>query len=107
MIQSSNLYGIFGQQLEKFKYQGGIRIEKSYQIPNLISDTIRIVNDYFNFFPSAHLRYSFSKKSELGLSYSKRITRAGSGELNPFTSYSDPLNLRKGNPYLQPEFINS
>jgi outer membrane receptor protein involved in Fe transport len=105
--QIYSLYSIFGQQLGKFKYQGGIRLEKSYQIPNLISDTIRIVNDYFNFFPSAHLRYSFSKKSELGLSYSKRITRAGSGELNPFTSYSDPLNLRKGNPYLQPEFINS
>ena len=105
--QIYSLYGIYGQQLGKFKYQGGIRLEKAYQIPNLISDSIRIVNDYMNFFPSAHVRYSFSKKSELGLSYSKRITRAGSGELNPFTSYSDPFNLRKGNPYLQPEFINS
>ena len=105
--QIYSVYAIFGQQLGKFKYQGGIRLEKAYQIPNLISDLTRIANDYFNFFPSAHVRYSFSKQSELGLSYSKRITRAGSGELNPFTSYSDPYNLRKGNPYLQPEFINS
>ncbi|MEY3237344.1 MAG: hypothetical protein RI883_1445 [Bacteroidota bacterium] len=102
-----SLYGIFGQQLGKFKYQGGIRLENAYQIPNLISDTIRIVNDYFNYFPSAHIRYSLTEKSEISLSYSKRITRASSGDLNPFTSYADPYNLRRGNPYLQPEFIDS
>ena len=100
-------YAIFGKQLKKFKYQGGVRIEKAYQIPNLVSDSIKIVNDYFNFFPSAHLKYALSPKSEIGLSYSRRITRASSGDLNPFTAYSDPFNLRRGNPYLQPEFINS
>jgi outer membrane receptor protein involved in Fe transport len=100
-------YGIFGQQLGKFKYQGGLRIEKAFQIPNLISDTIRIVNDYFNVFPSAHIRYSLTEKSEISLSFSKRINRATSGDLNPFTSYADPYNLRRGNPYLQPEYIES
>jgi len=100
-------YAIFGQQLNKFKYQGGVRVEKAYQIPNLVSDSIEIVNDYFNFFPSAHLKYALTPKSEIGLSYSRRITRASSGDLNPFTAYSDPFNLRRGNPYLQPEFINS
>ena len=29
-------YAIFGKQLKKFKYQGGVRIEKAYQIPNNI-----------------------------------------------------------------------
>jgi outer membrane receptor protein involved in Fe transport len=84
-----------------------VRVEKAYQIPNLISDSIKITNDYFNFFPSAHIKYSLNKKSEIGLSYSRRITRASSGDLNPFTAYSDPFNLRRGNPYLQPEFVNS
>lgn len=105
--QIYSAYGIFGQQRGKFKYQAGLRAEKAYQIPNLLSDTIRIVNDYFNIFPSAHVRYSFTKKSEMSLSYSRRINRASSGDLNPFTSYADPYNLRRGNPYLQPEFINS
>ena len=100
-------YAIFGQQLKKFKYQGGVRLEKAFQIPYLVSDSIKIVNDYFNFFPSAHLKYALTPKSEIGLSYSRRITRASSGDLNPFTAYSDPFNLRRGNPYLQPEFINS
>ncbi len=102
-----SLYGIFGQQLGKFKYQAGVRLEKAYQIPDLISDSIRIVNEYFNYFPSAHIRYSLTEKSEISLSYSKRITRAAAADLNPFTSYADPYNLRRGNPYLQPEFIDS
>jgi outer membrane receptor protein involved in Fe transport len=105
--QIYSAYGIFGQQIGRFKYQGGIRLEQAYQIPNLISDTIRIVNDYFNFFPSAHVRYSLAEKTEIGLSYSKRITRAASADLNPFTTYADPFNLRKGNPYLKPEYIDS
>ncbi len=102
-----SVYGIFGQQLGKFKYQAGIRLEKAYQIPDLISDSIRIVNDYFNFFPSGHMRYALTEKSEISLGYSRRITRAAAADLNPFTSYADPYNLRRGNPYLQPEFIDS
>ena len=102
-----SLYGIFGQQLNKFKYQAGLRVEKAYQIPDLISDSLRIENNYFNFFPSAHLKYSINDKNEFGLSYSRRISRARAGQLNPFTNYADPFNLRRGNPYLQPEYIHS
>jgi outer membrane receptor protein involved in Fe transport len=105
--QIYSAYGIFGQELGKFRYQAGVRLEQSYQIPNLISDTIRIVNDFFNFFPSAHIRYAFTPKSEVSLSYSRRINRAGSSNLNPFTNYSDPYNLQRGNPNLQPEYIDS
>jgi len=105
--QIFSVYGIVAHQFKKFKYQFGIRLEQAYQIPNLISDSNRIVNEYFNFFPSAHIRYVVKQGSELGLSYSRRITRASSSDLNPFTSYADPLNLQRGNPYLQPEFIDS
>ena len=105
--QIYSLYGVAGKQIKRFKMQAGLRAEKAYQIPNLISDTIRIVNDYFNFFPSAHLRYELKPKSELSLSYSRRIKRASANELNPFTNYSDPFNLQRGNPYLSPEYIHS
>ncbi len=100
-------YGIWGQKVNKWKYQVGFRGEYAQQIPYLIDDSLRIRNAYFNFFPSAHLRYELPKKQELSLSYSKRINRASSGELNPFVNYSDPLNLRVGNPYLTPEYIQS
>lgn len=105
--QIFSVYAVYGQQINKFKFQGGLRAEDAFQIPNLISDSIRIVNHYLNLFPSAHVRYAFKPKSELSLSYSRRITRAASADLNPFTNYSDPFNLRTGNPYLQPEFIHS
>jgi outer membrane receptor protein involved in Fe transport len=105
--QITSAYAIWGQQFGKWKYQLGIRGEYAQQIPYLIDQDKRIVNDYFNLFPSGHLRYDLNKKRELSLSYSKRINRANSYELNPFTDYSDPLNLRFGNPYLTPEFINS
>ncbi len=105
--QIFSVYAVYGQQINKFKFQGGLRAEDAFQIPNLISDSIRIVNHYLNLFPSAHIRYAFKPKSEISLSYSRRITRAASADLNPFTNYSDPFNLRTGNPYLQPEFIHS
>lgn len=105
--QIYSMYGVAGKQIKRFKMQAGLRAEKAYQIPDLMSDTIRIVNDYFNFFPSAHLRYELKPKSELSLSYSRRIKRASASELNPFTNYSDPFNLQRGNPYLSPEYIHS
>jgi outer membrane receptor protein involved in Fe transport len=105
--QIYSIYGVVGKQIQRFKFQAGLRAEQAYQIPNLISDTIRIVNNYFNFFPSAHIRYELKPKSELSLSYSRRIKRASANELNPFTNYSDPFNLQRGNPNLSPEYIHS
>lgn len=102
-----SLYGIFGQQIDKFKYQFGLRLEKAFQIPELHSDGASIPNIYFNAFPSAHIKYALNERNEFGFSYSRRISRARAGQLNPFTNYADPFNLRRGNPYLQPEYIHS
>lgn len=105
--QVYSIYGIFGQQLGKFSYQGGVRGEFARQIPNLISTGEKFNNSYLNLFPSAHVKFKPKKEVELSLSYSRRINRAKSHQLNPFSSYADPFNIRKGNPALQPEYINS
>jgi outer membrane receptor protein involved in Fe transport len=102
-----SLYALFGQELGKFKYQGGLRAEYAVQAPNLISSNESYRKEYRNLFPSAHLKYEVAKNSELSLSYSRRINRPGGEQLNPFTSYADPFNLRSGNPFLDPESINS
>ncbi len=101
------LYGVFGQQLGKFKYQGGIRLEQAYQSPYLVFTNEKFTNNYFNFYPSGHLKYNKKQNTEWSLSYSRRINRAASSDMNPFTNYSDPFNLRKGNPSIKPEYINS
>ena len=105
--QIYSVYGTFGQQLGKFSYQGGLRGEFAKQIPNLTSTGEKYDNTYLNLFPSAHTKYKPNKSTEFSLSYSRRINRAKSDQLNPFTSYADPFNLRRGNPALQPEYINS
>jgi outer membrane receptor protein involved in Fe transport len=105
--QIYSTYGNFAQHLGKFKYQGGLRIERSFQIPNLISQNQVYSKQYFNIFPSAFLTYTVIKDLDLTLNYSKRINRPSGENLNPFTSWADPFNLRKGNPDISPEFINS
>ncbi|MDX1446322.1 outer membrane beta-barrel family protein, partial [Lishizhenia sp.] len=75
--------------------------------PRLLTTNENYENNYFSFFPSAHITYKLKKKLELTASYSRRINRPNSRNLNPFPNYSDPLNLRVGNPALNPEYINS
>lgn len=102
-----SLYGIFAHQINRFRYQGGVRLEQAFTQPQLLTTNEDFENNYFSFFPSAHLVYGDEKMGEFSLSYSRRINRPRSWTLNPFPIYSDPLNLRRGNPSLQPEYINS
>lgn len=101
-------YGILAHQpYEKLKYQVGIRLEQALTFPRLLTTNEEFENNYFSFFPSAHVVFEPKKKTEYSLSYSRRINRPSSWSLNPFPIYDDPLNLRMGNPQLQPEYINS
>ncbi|MEX2485701.1 MAG: TonB-dependent receptor [Brumimicrobium sp.] len=101
-------YGIIGHQLtERIKYQAGVRLEQALTSPRLVTTNENFENNYFSFFPSAHLVYGDDKMGEIFASYSRRINRPSAYHLNPFPTYSDPLNLRQGNPALQPEYINS
>jgi outer membrane receptor protein involved in Fe transport len=100
-------YGIIGGRYKKFRYQAGIRLEYSIQAPNLVSKNQSFRNEYLNLFPSATIRYEVGKSTDLSVGYSKRINRPNFDNLNPFTSYADPYNLRSGNPALKPEYIHS
>jgi len=100
-------YGIAASSYKKFSYQAGVRLEQSFQEPRLLSSNENYLNKYFNVFPSAHIRYEQKKGREFSFGYSKRINRPSSESLNPFTSYADPYNLRRGNPKLTPEYIHS
>jgi outer membrane receptor protein involved in Fe transport len=105
--QIYSLYGIYGHKIKKFGYQLGMRLEQALVRPELLTTNEKYTNDYFSFFPSAHFSYELPKKGEFFLSYSRRINRPSANNLNPFTEYSDPFNLRTGNPALRPEYINS
>ncbi len=71
---------------------------------NHINDRSR---DYNNFAPTASIRYSFTKQSNLSLNYSGRTNQPTLDQLQPLQQNTDPLNISIGNPDLRQEFTNS
>lgn len=92
---------------DKLKVQAGLRAELANTTSDLRSSDTIIPNNYFNLFPTLHVRYEPSDKHNFQFSYSRRVSRPRIYQLNPFVDISDKLNLRVGNPELQPEFVNS
>lgn len=101
------VYGIYNKKWEKFSSQFGLRYEYTEAISDLVGTNEVFRNDYHKLFPSAAFSYEFGKRQSIQATYSRRINRPRTRSLNPFTDYSDPSNIRRGNPYLLPETTNS
>ena len=65
-------------------------------------NSTNVSNGYWNLLPNFTLRKEFNKTLNTSIVYRATIRRPGIGELNPNVDYSDPYNLRFGNPYLKP-----
>ncbi len=104
-------YGIItGRNKEggRFGYNLGLRVESSNYDGELTSTKEKFDVDFpLSLFPSAFASYKLNDKSDLQFNYSRRINRPNFFQLIPFIDYTDPLNLRVGNPGLTPEFTNS
>ncbi len=87
--------------------QVGVRYETARTTFSLLTTDEAYDNDYQSLFPSAYLSLSPSDATTFKASYSRRINRPGGWSLNPFPSFDDPLNIRQGNPYLQPEYVDA
>ena len=59
--------------------------------------------DYHNFVPSIFFKRKIGEDNSIKFSYSRRINRPGTEELNPYINTTDPKNMSQGNPYLLPE----
>jgi outer membrane receptor protein involved in Fe transport len=101
------VYGTYSFELGKFSSMVGLRLESALNDFKLATETDYHHNNYTSFFPSLHTSYKFNDIHEVTLSYSRRVNRPRGHMLNPFPDYSDPKNLRVGNPDLKPEYINS
>lgn len=64
-------------------------------------------SDYTRFLPSVTIRKDISKLLKSAFVYRKSIRRPGMDELNPAVDYSDPYNLRFGNPFLLPSMAHN
>lgn len=108
-------YATYSKKSGDFSFQAGLRAEYSkfdgllidsafkfgYQYPQSLS------NIWNALFPSLFLTQKLTEDDEIQVNFSRRIRRPDFWQLNPYIEISDPVNLRQGNPQLQPEFINS
>ena len=100
-------YLIYTNEISDFKYQLGLRAEQVLINGNLINRNEKFENNYFSVYPTVHFGYNLSKLDEIQFSYSRRVDRPSNRQLNPYTDFSDSLNIFSGNPKLNPQYINS
>jgi hypothetical protein len=62
---------------------------------------------YNNFVPSMNISKKIGQGGFVRLNYNRRIQRPSLFYLNPYTNFSDPLNISTGNPYLSPEISDN
>jgi outer membrane receptor protein involved in Fe transport len=100
-------YGVLSQSVGKFDLQGGLRAEFADRNFSLANSTEDFPYKYHSLFPSAIVNYKMSDASQIKASYSRRIRRPGSQELNPFPVFFDQQNVFIGNPKLNPEYTDA
>ncbi|MEQ9167387.1 MAG: TonB-dependent receptor [Fulvivirga sp.] len=100
-------YAIFENKMDKWGYQLGLRVEQTYITTYQREGDLTDEKDYLNAFPSAFVSYNLSKIRTIQASYSRRLSRPRFWYLNPFSSFSDPTNIRRGNTDLDPEYTDS
>ena len=100
-------YSNYSREMKRWSVSAGMRGELTRIHSKQFSNGEEYNRNYFNLFPSLFLGYQLTSNQELQASVSRRIDRPGARQLNPFRSFSDPLNQREGNPFLNPEYILS
>ena len=104
----SNLRASVKQILgEKFSMTAGVAAEHTNINFDLLKAGTEAGNDYWNFLPFANINKSWQNDLNLTLSYRRTIRRPGINELNPTIDFSDPYNLRYGNPRLDPSLAHN
>ena len=88
-------------------YNAGLRYEAVNMLSDLKSNSDVFKKDYNSFYPSLSLTFGSPQFVQMQASYSKRVRRPRSRQLNPFISRQDERNYRSGNPFLNPEYTDS
>lgn len=101
------VYGTYQVDLGRWESQIGLRAEQVQLDIDQRTDAVRVQRDYFRVYPTIHINYELTAAQKLRASYSRRIQRPSAQDLNPYTIYNDPLNLRRGNPFLRPEVTDA
>ena len=99
-IQYSTTMGMFG-------ITAGGRYENVAMKSRLVNTDEEFKNPYSSFYPSLSISAGAPQLVQVQASYSRRVNRPRSRQLNPFKTRQDLLNVRTGNPFLKPEYVDS
>jgi outer membrane cobalamin receptor len=100
-------YLTFSGKYKELSYNLGLRGEFYYRNFAITLGTEKFNQNYFDLFPSISLTQSINKENAIQATYSRRINRPGMNLLNPFIFQNDEYSKRAGNPYINPEYVNS
>jgi len=101
------VYGVLSHGIGKVELQGGLRGEYARRNFSLANPSTSFPHNYASLFPSGVFLFKPNDSDQLKLSYSRRIRRPGTQELNPFPSFFDVQNVFIGNPKLSPEYTDA
>lgn len=109
--QINALHASISRSWKKISVQMGLRAEQTISQGELISSQQNkddlVKRNYVNLFPAGGLTWSADKKNSFAINYSRRIERPDYRSLNPFEYNIDELSYSKGNPYLQPQYVQT
>ncbi|MGH7469127.1 MAG: TonB-dependent receptor domain-containing protein [Longimicrobiales bacterium] len=98
-------YAVLSQKRGKLDLQAGLRAEYASGDFSLAGESYP--HSYGSLFPSGLVSYALNDRSQARLSYSRRIRRPSTQELNPFPAFFDVNNVFLGNPSLGPEYTDA
>jgi len=102
-----SIYSIFNSKIKKFGYQLGLRTEYTDRLIKLSGIGEKSTIKRWDYFPTIHTSYSLNELVQFMASYTKRIRRPRGYYLEPFLTWEDQNNVRRGDPDIEPEYINS
>lgn len=101
-------YVNWNDQLGKFSYQLGLRLEDAiYDGKNKVPVDTNFSNSFLGLFPSAFISYQLPAQQSVYLNYSRRTNRPNFFQMMPYKDLSNPSTVSVGNPDLVPEFIHN
>lgn len=95
-------YANFSKDWEKLSLVAGLRVEQTNATGVSIFDEVTNKQDYFEWFPTVSLSYTFTENFSLYSNYKRSIQRPNYQSLNPFRFFLNDFTIVEGNPMLQP-----
>jgi outer membrane receptor protein involved in Fe transport len=107
-LLTHSLYGVLNAQRGPWLMQAGLRLEQANTAFHLRTLDSTYRTHYRSAFPSGLVAYNVTSRDQVKLSFSERIRRPDPGfQIDPSLTYTDPLNISRGNPNLKPEYTRA